>query len=145
MRYSLATLLFLMISIAMALAWWADANQGATPLYLHSYPMGMDSNSTTYTILLRKNQSFQYETNLYGPQIKGRLTTMWDGSLNMFLQVSNLGGTGFRIERPIELDKPFRANAYIFGGSITLYNFVLSKEPDINKVYDELGSKAEQP
>ena len=100
----------------------------------------MDSNSTTYTILLHKNQSFLYETNLYGPQINGRLSTKWDGSLHMHLQVSNLGNTGFAIERPIELDQPFRANGYIFGGSITLYEFIVSKEPDLNKIHEQLQS-----
>lgn len=145
MRFRLSTLLFLMISIGMAFAWWADANQRSTPLYLHSYPDSMSSEGTTYTILLRKNESFLCETNLYGPQINGRLATMSDGSLHIFLHANNLGGTGFTIERSIELDQPFGPTAFITGGSFNPYDFVLSKETDIEKILEQLQSENEQP
>ena len=87
-----------------------------------------------YTIQLFKNQSFRYETNLLGPQLSGKFESRLSGESQLSLQASNLGGTGFTIDKVIALDEPFGPDAFISAGSIMIYEMVVTENPDAESI-----------
>lgn len=131
MKINLATLALFFVTIAVGFGWYADSKKRSKPVFLHVYQQrdaDMSLAVVECSTQLAVNHPFYFEVpDNY--RVAGQLNSGFSGGYHLVLD-AQVTGTGFRVNKSIELDKPIYATEFLVSGEVFWSVGVITTEPN---------------